>query len=53
VDKKKGKKRMKPVEIERHVYKNVPESPQLCWGDEWHSLSPGGCVVRAGKGGEG
>jgi len=24
------------------IYQNVPESPQLCWGDEWPPLSPGG-----------
>jgi hypothetical protein len=24
------------------LYQNVPEYPQLCWGDEWPTLSPGG-----------
>jgi len=28
--------------IALRIYKNVPEYPQLCWGDEWLSLSPGG-----------
>ena len=26
----------------RIIYQNIPEYPQLCWGDEWPTLSPGG-----------
>ena len=37
------------------LYQNVPEYPQLCWGDEWPPLSPGRQPGRASgpEGGEG